>query len=208
LNEQPSATDTLDLPTREDVQELRQAIESLRDHVQIVWQAIDEVREVIEQVVGHEAAEFWNVEPPNNLPLGRYRPFAGYGPFDENDGNDTPPAQSEADDSDEVFDTDFPEDTTQFTPSDTQRDNGHYQIGAPPSNGQQHQRSLWDAAASATIEQAPTVEADNTPQNNAIGRLYARRLDCVSAPVQRRPRRRGWDPCGVSPDAGRQTMLH
>jgi hypothetical protein len=71
------------MPTREDVQELRQAIESLRDHVQIVWQAIDEVREVIEQVVGHEAAEFWNVEPPQGLPLGRYRPFAGYEPVEE-----------------------------------------------------------------------------------------------------------------------------
>jgi hypothetical protein len=75
--------ETYDLPTREDVQELRQAVESLRDHVQIVWQAIDEVREVIEQVVGRDAAEFWHVEPPQGLPLGRYRPFAGYDPVDE-----------------------------------------------------------------------------------------------------------------------------
>jgi len=81
-NHSPTA-DTCDLPTREDVQELRQAIESLRDHVQIVWQAIDEVREVIGQTVGHDAAEFWNIEPPQDLPLGRYRPFAGYEPFDE-----------------------------------------------------------------------------------------------------------------------------
>jgi hypothetical protein len=83
MRDHPSSAETLELPTHEDVQELRTAIESLRDHVQIVWQAIDEVREVIEQVVGHEAAEFWNVEPPNGLPLGRYRPFAGYNPAEE-----------------------------------------------------------------------------------------------------------------------------
>ena len=37
------------------MQELREAIESLRDHVQIVWQAIDEVREVIDQALGPDS---------------------------------------------------------------------------------------------------------------------------------------------------------
>lgn len=81
--ERASSAGPSELPTCEDVQEIHQAIESLRDHVQIVWQAVDEVRDVIGQVVGHDAAEFWNVVPPQGLLLGRYRPFAGYDPVEE-----------------------------------------------------------------------------------------------------------------------------
>jgi hypothetical protein len=91
----PSA-DTFDLPTREDVQELRAAIESLRDHVQIVWQAIDEVREVIDRGLGPHAPDIWTVEPSQGFGLGRYRPFAGYDPFyewhpDEDESQGAPP---------------------------------------------------------------------------------------------------------------------
>ena len=96
MTEHSSSAGCTDLPTREDVQELRQAIESLRDHVQIVWQAIDEVREVIGQAVGHDAQEFWNVEPPQGFPLGRYRPFAGYDPFDEWNAENQEPVESPA----------------------------------------------------------------------------------------------------------------
>jgi hypothetical protein len=83
MTEHSPSADTCDLPTREDVQELRQAVESLRDHVQIVWQAIDEVREVIDRGLGPDSPDGWTVEPSQGFGLGRYRPFAGYDPFDE-----------------------------------------------------------------------------------------------------------------------------
>ena len=70
-------------PTREDVQDLCQSIESLRDHVQIVWQAIDELREVIDQALGPDSPDIWTVEPPHGPPVGRYRPFAGEEPAEE-----------------------------------------------------------------------------------------------------------------------------
>ncbi len=181
----PSA-DTYDLPTREDVQELRQAIESLRDHVQIVWQAIDEVREVIGQTMGHDAAEFWNVEPPQDLPLGRYRPFAGYDPVDEWQAEneeapvEPPPVLLTSDDG---ADGGLPEEMIEGVHSavavrlreshaegvdslaDTHRHNGYDAPSGPATAGPTQQRSLWEAAAeAATQQEQPTTE---TPQKEA-----------------------------------------
>ncbi len=78
----PSAGNA-EFPAPEDLHELRDAIESLRDHVQIVWHAIDEIRDVINEALSPDSPDIWSVEPPQGLPLGRYRPFAGYNPFDE-----------------------------------------------------------------------------------------------------------------------------
>jgi hypothetical protein len=158
VTEHSSFAGCTDSPTREDVQELRQSIESLRDHVQIVWQAIDEVREVIEQTLGHDAAEFWNVEPPDGLPLGRFRPFAGYGPFDQ----DNAPCV-DGTDADQEADTEFVADSTETAPS---IHGTHHQNGRELS-GHQHQRNLWDAPVPEPIEHAPSAEADTTPQKEA-----------------------------------------
>src|SRR5205085_7299925 len=137
------STGSTDLPSREDVQELRQAIESLRDHVQIVWQAIDEVRDVIGQTIGHDAQEFWNVEPPQGFPLGRYRPFAGYNPFDEwhsqNAGAVEPAAVAQTNNFDDAADSELPDDSFENAPpatADTHRHNGHevaWPAIAPPT---------------------------------------------------------------------------
>lgn len=215
------------------MQELRQSIESLRDHVQIVWRAIDEVREVIEQVVGHEAAEFWNVEPPEGMPLGRYRPFAGYGPFDESDAD-----HSDTNDADEA-DTEFVADSTDTV---SPIPGTHHQNGCElntTTTGHQHQRNLWDAPVTEPIEQAPSAEADTTPQKEAepgavpfvrtdrqtdfgglpqyewpaaeedrdsicVDRIYA---DPASGITHRFTIRRG-DPQRVSPTEGGKAALH
>jgi hypothetical protein len=159
----------IDLPTREDVQELRESIESLRDHVQIVWQAIDEVRDVIEQTLGHDAAEFWNVEPPQGLPLGRYRPFAGYEPFEEwqaENGRATEPRPDVS-----TSDSDAPPDTTS---SDERSDSNGANYISPAAPGPQQQRSLWSAApvedSKATVDtpaELPVVTVPQTPQKEA-----------------------------------------
>jgi Methyltransferase small domain len=168
----PSA-DTFDLPTREDVQELRQAIESLRDHVQIVWQAIDEVREVIGQTVGHDAAEFWHVEPPQDLPLGRYRPFAGYEPFAEwRAEQDDAPSDQPTRDSENEAGTELSADVFEHVQSavaarlreshaegvdslaDTHRHDD--QSGIPVNGAPAHQRSLWDASRGEPPEASTT----------------------------------------------------
>jgi hypothetical protein len=170
LHPNAAATEAPDLPTSEDVQELRQAIESLRDHVQIVWQAIDEVREVIEQALGNDAAEFWHVEPPKGLPLGRYRPFAGYGPFEESSaengmGNELPDVSTDEanctdETSDEVDDDQTQAITAHYTP------NGHSTAFTPSTS--QHQRSLWDASISQAADEQPESaqepETEKSPQ--------------------------------------------
>lgn len=129
MTEHSSFAGCTDSPTREDVQELRQAIESLRDHVQIVWQAIDEVREVIEQTLGHDAAEYWNVQPPQDFPLGRYRPFAGYNPFDEWQSENAEPVE--------------PRPTLPSTGADDTADNDLSAEAEQPARPQK-QRALWN----------------------------------------------------------------
>jgi hypothetical protein len=54
--------------------------------VQIVWQAIDELRDVIDNALGSDAPDIWSVEPPQGPPPARYRPFAGY--FERREGQD------------------------------------------------------------------------------------------------------------------------
>ncbi len=87
------AAEVSDLPSHEDVCELRDAIESLRDHVQIVWQAIDEVRDVINEALSPDSPDIWSIEPPQGLPLGRFRPFAGYDPCGDADDGDRAPVE-------------------------------------------------------------------------------------------------------------------
>jgi Methyltransferase small domain len=161
VTEHSSFAGCTDSPTREDVQELRQAIESLRDHVQIVWQAIDEVREVIEQTLGHDVAEFWNVEPPQGFPLGRYRPFAGYEPFDEwhseNAGAVEPAAVLPTSNFDDAADTGFPDDSFENVPpatADAHPQNGHDEVAWPAIEPATQQRSLFGAVADSEPETA------------------------------------------------------
>lgn len=185
MTEHSSSAGCSDLPTREDVQELRQAVESLRDHVQIVWQAIDEVREVIEQVMGRDAAEFWNVEPPDGLPLGRFRPFAGYNPFDEWNEQNTEavepspvPSSNNSADTGDSFENVAP--TSAPTHPQNGHDRGEWSAIAPATQ----QRSLFGAVADSepvtaavpangVAEDAQTLTSQKEAEPNTPGGAYA-----------------------------------
>jgi len=170
MTDPATPTDCSDLPTREDVQELREAIESLRDHVQIVWHAIDEVRDVINQALTPDSPDIWTVEPSEGFPLGRYRPFAGFDPVTEWNAAQAAPVEPLP-----VLETDavrLRESQGQGVDSlaDTHRHNGS-NCDTPQQNTQAtQQRDLWGDDAEAALAErtaakaASAVPAEYTPQ--------------------------------------------
>jgi hypothetical protein len=181
-------------PTSEDIQDLRGAIESLRDHVQIVWQAIDEVREVIDRALGPDSPDIWTVEPSQGFGLGRYRPFAGYNPFDEwqaeNDEApvEPPPVPLTSDSEVEAARVaDMSESQLEEaaeTLADTHRHNGRNTVVYPPPAVSSKQRSLFEAAQRSMSSEITAAEVPATAEFPLEGAEPARQAEVNTTEAQ------------------------